>query len=242
MTDYSSTQAARLTSHNIHAVAGLAFDTDLEQIRHYMQHSCSMHTTELTRLNTQVITKLQTSCRSNSSSIIFYKKKRNKCCINNKCCNKRLVSPSEHIDVSLTYTVSALLKRFFFSSAYIWVQWSEPVQCTLVLSVWGMPQVYSIFISRNKKRACVKLPSTSRLSLNFLIHSVNLIIITRRPSRMLHVYPPTGSTAYEGEMSTLPTLLLGYGTPSSFFHLDKSFIHRAPATVALEHHMGSAIH
>jgi len=32
----------------------------------------------------------------------------------------------------------------------------------------------------------------------------------------LVVYPPTGSTAYVREMSTLPTLLLEYGPPLPF--------------------------
>jgi len=36
---------------------------------------------------------------------------------------------------------------------------------------------------------------------------------TGHASQTIVVYPPTGSTAYEREMSTLPTLLLGYGTP-----------------------------
>jgi len=32
-------------------------------------------------------------------------------------------------------------------------------------------------------------------------------------SQTIVVYPPTGSTAYEREMSTPPTLLLDYGPP-----------------------------
>ena len=37
-------------------------------------------------------------------------------------------------------------------------------------------------------------------------------------SHTIGVYPPTGSTAYEREMSTPPTLLLEYGLPLAFFN------------------------
>ena len=40
------------------------------------------------------------------------------------------------------------------------------------------------------------------------------------------VYPPTGSTAYEREMSTPPTLLLEYGPPFSFTYNQRhQFLH-----------------